>query len=107
MPDQHIVIVGVRGILVVVFADFHVFHFFLVGEVVETFFVPAGMTAVTVDIGLGMADLTLHLARMDGMIAHGTIFKISVAVFAAHHLFQMIAAGNAGAVGMHFRARMT
>ena len=80
MTYQHIVIRCTRGILVIVEADFHGLDLTFVLKVPDTLIVFADMAAVTVDIGLGMADLALHLADMYGVVPDRAMLKVLVAV---------------------------
>ncbi len=91
MPYQHVSITRAGGFVVIVQADFHGFDFTAVLEIACIIAVTADMAAVAVNIGLGMAHLTLNLTDMICVIPHILLLHFFVAILATHRLLQVIA----------------
>ena len=74
VSHEHEVKIRLRGVGIVRQTDFEVFDIIPVGVVGKTVRVRAGMATVAIGVGLGVADLTLHLADMDIVVAYLAVF---------------------------------
>ena len=107
VADQHVPVSGSRSLEVVVQTDLEGLHFPPVLEERHPLAVLSHVAAVAVDVGLGVTHLALHLADMEGVVPHGAVLQVLVAVGATHHLLQVVPALEVlGRSGMHFLGLM-
>ena len=67
---------------------------FLIDIIGKAFFISTCMAGIAVDIGLGMADLTLDLVIMDNMLFHLVLSSRFMTIFTLDAFLELIPSFN-------------